>query len=46
MLSLRWDKHLLVYGDTGSNKVSKSHPTVAFLAHDNHAKSLSVFKQG
>ena len=42
----RWDKHILVYGDAKDHKAGKNHPVVAFLAQDNHSKSLSVFKQG
>ncbi|GAB4815324.1 hypothetical protein N2152v2_002370 [Parachlorella kessleri] len=38
-----WDKHVIVYGDA---TLKKDHPVVAFLAHDNHAKSLSIYKEG
>lgn len=41
-----WDKHVVVYGDAGNNKASKSHGVVAYLAKENRAKSLSIFKPG
>jgi len=38
-----WDKHVIVYGDA---TLKKDHPVVAFLAQDNHAKSLGIYKEG
>ena len=38
-----WDQHVIVYG---GEDVTKSHPVIKFLAHDNHAKSLSYLKGG
>lgn len=34
---------MLIYGDS---QVSKAHPVAAFLAKDNHAKSVGLFKPG
>jgi dual specificity MAP kinase phosphatase len=38
-----WDRPVVVYGEAG---LKKDHPVVAYLARDNHAKSLAVLKEG
>ena len=39
----RWDKHIVLYGE---EKLKRDHPVAAFLAKDNHAKSVNVYPDG
>lgn len=38
-----WDKPVVVYGAAG---LKKDHPVVQFLARDNHAKTLAIYREG
>jgi len=38
-----WDRPVVVYGAAG---LKKDHPVVQFLARDDHAKTLAVYREG